>query len=134
MAMTAGERMGWLRAGVGLVMMTAPGPIVGISKREPRTQTAVLLLRTIGIRDIALGMGVVAAARSRGDDDLRRWTLIAMASDSMDVLASVASRRSIGSRDSSLAALLAIFAVLGDLQALAAMGAQPTQAIPAAAT
>ena len=126
--------MGWLRAGVGLVMMTAPAPIVGISKREPRTQTAILLLRTIGIRDISLGMGVVVAARSKGDDDLRRWTLIAMASDSMDVLASVASRRSIGFRDSSLAALLAIFAVLGDLQALAAMGAHPTQPIPAAAT
>jgi hypothetical protein len=116
--------MGWLRAGVGLVMMTAPAPIVGISKREPRTQTAILLLRTIGIRDIALGMGVVTAARSNGSGDLRRWTLIALASDSMDVLASLASRRSLGLRDSSLAALLAMFAVLGDLQALAAHRAQ----------
>jgi hypothetical protein len=126
MAMTAGERMGWLRAGVGLVMMTAPAPIVGISKREPRTQTAILLLRTIGIRDIALGMGVVASARSEGDDDLRRWTLIALASDSMDVLGSLASRRAIGVRDSSLAALLAIFAVAGDLHALTTMGPRST--------
>ena len=113
--------MGWLRASVGLVMMTAPAPIVGISKREPRTQTAVLLLRTIGIRDMALGMGAVAAARSEEGDELRRWTLIALGSDAMDILASVASRRSIGLRDSSMAALLAFIAVLGDLQALTSM-------------
>ena len=119
--------MGWLRAGVGIVMMAAPGPIVGVSKREPRTQTAILLLRTIGIRDVALGMGAIAAARSNRTSDLRRWTLIALASDSMDVLASVASRRSIGVRDSSFAAVLAIFAVLGDLQALAATGDQSTE-------
>jgi hypothetical protein len=125
MAMSAGERLGWLRAGVGLVMMSAPAPIVGISKREPRTQTAILLLRTIGIRDVALGIGAVASARSDSDDDLRRWTLIALASDAMDVVASLASRRSIGVRDSSFAALLAIFAIAGDLQALKAMGAQP---------
>jgi hypothetical protein len=124
--MTAAERMGWLRAGVGFVMMTAPAPIVGISKREPRTQTAILLLRTIGIRDIALAMGVVAAARSEGQDEIRRWTLIALASDSMDVVASLASRRSIGIRDSSFAALLAVLAVAGDLHALRALGVQPT--------
>ena len=118
--------MGWLRAGVGLVMMTAPAPIVGISKREPRTQTAVLLLRTIGIRDLALGAGTIASAKSKREDDLRRWTLIALASDSMDVLASLGSRRSIGLRDSSLAALLAMVAVAGDLHALAAKGTQPT--------
>jgi hypothetical protein len=118
--------MGWLRAGVGLAMIAAPTPIVGISKREPRTQTAILLLRTIGIRDIALGMGAIASARSESDDDLRRWTLIALASDSMDVLASLVSRRSIGIRDSSFAALLAMLAVAGDLQALNSMSAQPT--------
>jgi hypothetical protein len=128
MAMTAGERMGWLRAAVGLAMVSAPAPIVGISKREPRTQTAVLLLRTIGIRDIALGMGVVAAARSDGGADLKRWTLVALASDVMDIGASVASRRSIGVRDSSMAALLAIAAVAGDLQALAAMRGRPQPA------
>jgi len=119
--------MGWLRAGVGLVMMTAPAPIVGISKREPLTQTAVLLLRTIGIRDLALGAGAIASAKSKREGDLRRWTLIALASDSMDVLASLASRRSIGVRDSSLAALLAMVAVAGDLQALTAIGTGPTE-------
>jgi hypothetical protein len=122
MAVTAGERMGWLRAGVGLAMIAAPGTIVGVSKREPRTHTAVLLLRTIGIRDLALGIGTVTAARSKSGGDLRRWTLVALASDSMDVAASVASRRSLGLRDSSIAALLAVAAVAGDLQALAAMG------------
>jgi hypothetical protein len=123
--------MGWMRAGVGVAMISAPSAIVGISQREPRTQTAVLLLRTIGIRDLALGLGVVSAARSEGQADLRRWTFVALASDSMDLAASVAARRSIGLRDASAAAALALLAVFGDLQALAALRAERRQPIPA---
>lgn len=113
--------MGWLRAGVGVAMIATPATVVGLSKREPRTHTAVLLLRTIGIRDLVLGLGVVWAARTKREGELRRWTLVALASDSMDVAASVTSRRSIGLRDASAATALALLAVCGDLQALAAM-------------
>ena len=99
MAMTVGERMGWLRAGVGVAMILAPGVILRVSDRERATATASLLLRTIGIRDLALGMGVVAAARSDRGDELRRWTSMALVSDSLDVTASVLAGRSIGRRD-----------------------------------
>lgn len=118
MAMTVGERMGWLRAGIGVAMIAAPTAILGVSDRERATGTAALLLRTIGIRDLAIGMGVVAAARSNQDDDLRRWTLTALLSDSLDVTASILARRSIGVRDSMAATGLAMLAVLGDAQVL----------------
>jgi hypothetical protein len=61
--------------------------------------TDLLLMRTIGIRDLVLGLGTVAAARSGDMADLRRWTATALASDSLDVAASLASFRSIGKRD-----------------------------------
>lgn len=116
--MTVGERMGWLRGGIGVAMIAAPTAILGVSDRERATGTAALLLRTIGIRDLAIGMGVVAAARSNQDDDLRRWTLTALLSDSLDVTASILARRSIGVRDSMAATGLAMLAVLGDAQVL----------------
>ncbi len=112
--MSVGERMGWLRAGVGVAMIVAPAAILRVSDRERSTGTSALLLRTIGIRDLALGMGVVAAAWSSDEGDLRRWTLMALVSDSCDVTASLVAGRAIGIRDSMAAAGLAVLAVLGD--------------------
>jgi hypothetical protein len=85
-------------------------------QRQP-TGTDLLLMRTIGIRDLVVGLGTVAAARSQDVADVRRWTEAALASDSLDVAASLASVRSIGKRDSIGAALLALVFVGGDLHA-----------------
>ena len=87
----------------------------------------LLLMRTIGIRDLVLGLGTVAAARSDDMADLRRWTGAALASDSLDVAASLASFRSIGKRDSWSAAVLALTFVCGDLQARRHFPAAPEQ-------
>jgi hypothetical protein len=88
-----------------------------LSGREEVTGAANLLMRTIGIRDLVLGLGTVAAARSGDVRDARRWTAAALASDSLDVGVSLASFRSIGKRDSVSAAVLALAFVCGDLQA-----------------
>jgi hypothetical protein len=85
----------------------------------------LLLMRTIGIRDLVLGLGTVAAARSDDMTDLRRWTATALASDSLDVAVSLASFRSIGKRDSWSAAILALTFVCGDLQARRHIPAAP---------
>jgi hypothetical protein len=77
----------------------------------------VLLMRTIGIRDLVLGLGTIAAVRSDNITDVRRWTMAALASDSLDTAASLASHRSIGKRDSVGAGLLALAFVCGDLRA-----------------
>jgi hypothetical protein len=106
------ERMGWIRAAVGAALIVAPGPPLRLSRRDPPTSASRLLLRTIGIRDLALGLGTVAASRSGEASDARRWTTMALASDSLDVAASLASIRSIGKRDALAAAVLAaVFAV-----------------------
>jgi hypothetical protein len=116
------ETMGWLRTAVGAALIVAPKVPMRFSGREEPTGASVLLMRTIGIRDLVLGLGTVTSARSDegrgGDDGVRRWTSMAMASDSIDTVVSVASFRSIGKRDSVAAAVLAFVFVCGDLQAL----------------
>jgi hypothetical protein len=111
------ETMGWLRTAVGIALIAAPGAPMRLAGQEQPAGADMLLMRTIGIRDLVLGLGTVAAARSGEVSDVRRWTATALASDSLDVAASLASMRSIGKRDSWSAALLALVFVGGDLHA-----------------
>ena len=114
---TSSEAMGWLRAAVGVALVVAPAAPMRLSGREEPTSAAVLLMRTVGVRDLVLGLGAVAAAKSGGGKDVRRWATAALASDSLDVAVSLASFRSIGKRDSWSAAVLALAFVCGDLRA-----------------
>lgn len=116
-SITSYETMGWLRTAVGIALIVAPGAPMRLSGRQEPTGADLLLMRTIGIRDLVLGVGTVAAARSNDVRDIRRWTTTALASDSLDSAASLASFRSIGKRDSSCAAILALTFVCGDLRA-----------------
>jgi hypothetical protein len=111
------ETMGWLRTAVGVALIAAPGVPMRLAGQDQPTGASMLLMRTIGIRDLVLGAGTVAAARWGEMADVRRWTTSALASDSLDVAASLASMRSIGKRDSAGAALLALIFVAGDLHA-----------------
>ena len=77
----------------------------------------MLLMRTIGIRDLVLGLGLVAATTSGVAGDVGRWNSATLASDSLDTVVSLASFRSIGKRDAWAAAALAGTFVCGDLQA-----------------
>ena len=117
MSFTGNETMGWLRAAVGIALIAAPGVPIRLSGREQPTGASRLLMRTIGIRDLVLGLGTVAAARSGQADDIQRWTTAALASDSLDAAASLASARSIGRRDSGAAALLSLIFICGDVRA-----------------
>jgi hypothetical protein len=113
---TTNEAMGWLRASVGVALLVAPGAPMRLSGRERPTGASVLLMRTVGIRDLVLGLGTVVAARSSDTGDVARWTSAALASDSLDTVVSFASFRSIGKRDAWIAAALAFAFVCGDLQ------------------
>jgi hypothetical protein len=124
---TSYETMGWLRAAVGIALIAAPGAPMRLAGVSEPAGADLLLMRTIGIRDLVLGLGNVAAARSNDVTDVRRWTATALASDSLDVVASLASFRSIGKRDSWSAALLALTFVCGDLQARRSVPAAPEQ-------
>jgi hypothetical protein len=118
--------MGWLRASVGLALMAAPGAPMRLAGDESPTGAALILMRTIGIRDLVLGLGTAAAARSTDQSDARRWVKATMASDALDTVVSLAVMRSIGRRDSIFAAALAFGFVCGDLQALRTTSEQPS--------
>jgi hypothetical protein len=124
-SITSYEAMGWLRAAVGIALIAAPGAPMRLSGQQEPTGADLLLMRTIGIRDLVLGAGTVAAARSSDVRDVRRWTATALASDSLDAATSLASIRSIGKRDSWVAAILALTFVCGDLQARRRIPAAP---------
>jgi hypothetical protein len=85
---------------------------------ESPTGAALLLMRTIGIRDLVLGLGTVSASQTTDEADARRWILATLASDSLDTVVSLAAMRAIGRRDSLLAAGLAFAFVCGDLKVL----------------
>ena len=108
--------MGWLRSAVGVALVTAPRVPMRLANQEP-TGADTLLMRTIGIRDLVLGLGTVAAVRAGDHGDIRRWIAAGLASDSLDAATSLASRRSIGTRDSVSAALLALAFACGDVWA-----------------
>ncbi len=107
--------MGWSRAGVGVLLIAAPGVTLRLSSREAPTPASLLLLRTIGIRDLVIGVGTLMAADADDDDDLRRWTSVGLMSDALDVVASIASRRAIGPAESLGAATAALVFVIGDI-------------------
>ncbi len=109
--------MGWLRASVGVALIVAPRAPMRLAGGAVPTGASVLLMRTIGIRDLVLGLGTVAAATSGVAGDVGRWNSAALASDSLDTVVSLASFSSIGKRDAWAAAVLAGIFVCGDLQA-----------------
>jgi hypothetical protein len=121
---TTDEIMGWLRAAVGAVLVVSPAAFLRLSGREAPSGVSVLLLRTIGIRDLVLGAGTVSASRRGSPAGARRWTSAGLASDSLDVLASLAAGRSIGRKESAGAAGAALVFAVGDLVALG-RGRQP---------
>lgn len=125
--MTRSEAMGWLRTAVGVALILAPAVPMRMAGGDEPSGSSVLLMRTIGIRDLVLGLGTVNAARSGNSDDVGRWIRATLASDSIDTVTSLASRRSIGTRDSMAAGALAFVFVLGDLAAQR----QPPEHLPA---
>jgi len=102
---------------VGVALVVAPKTPMRLSGSEDPTGASVLLMRTIGIRDLVLGLGAVVAARSPDAGDPARWNSAALVSDSLDTVVSLASFRSIGKRDAWVAAALAFAFVCGDLRA-----------------
>ena len=115
--------MGWLRAGVGAGLVVLPGRFLRLSGREAPTAVSILLMRTIGIRDLVLGLGTVSAARGGDHGDVRRWTSAGLASDSLDVVASLAASRAIGPVESAGAAAAALLFAVGDTLVLGSLGA-----------
>ncbi len=109
--------MGYLRAAVGVGLILAPKAVVRLQEGQPPTGTAVLLMRTIGIRDLVLGAGT-AAAFDAGDQGVRRWLAMGLLSDILDAMTGAVSGSLVGRKGALTAALVPMPFVLGDLWAL----------------
>jgi hypothetical protein len=57
-----------------------------------------LLLRTVGIRDLAVGVGTAAALGSSSGEAFRGWIAAGLLSDALDVAAGIAGSRTTGAR------------------------------------
>lgn len=73
MRLTASGAVGWIRVGVGVLFGGAPQLFVDRFVEDESSGTLVLFARTIGVRDLALGLGTLAAERSGKSADLQRW-------------------------------------------------------------
>jgi hypothetical protein len=84
--------------------------------------TAVFMMRTKGIRDLAIGAGTVAASTSASDEDSRRWLFAGLGSDTLDAGVALLSWPSIGGVEALFfAGTAAAFTAL-DRWALRALG------------
>ena len=108
-----------VRLGAGLAMGGFPKPFLRWEQTLPGS-SMTLLMRTVGIRDLALGLGSARAVRSGSTDDLERWVSAGLISDVLDVAAGLASARTTRVRG-FVSALIASPMVVADLWALASL-------------
>jgi len=131
MAFSVVNAVGWVRISVGVALIAAPRLVVKAPTGEEPSGAAVLLARTIGIRDLVIGVGTVSAGRSAGgsgpDADLGRWAGVALASDLLDLVTGLVGGRWVGRRGTVVAAGSALPMVAADVAGLVQLsrGATP---------
>lgn len=108
---------------VGAALIAAPTRTttgwVGSVAGEPGAQ---VLTRALGVRDLALGAGALAALRDGSDAEVRRWVAAGVASDAVDAAASLlAADDRPGQQTAAVVAIAAGAAVVG-IAAIARLG------------
>jgi hypothetical protein len=110
--------VGWLRIATGVVLSIAPRSVLRLQTTEEPSGSLVLMTRTVGIRDLVVGVGSLAALRSGSDRDLRRWIRLGLLSDVLDTLAGAFGARLVGKRGASVSALVPVPVIAADIYAL----------------
>jgi hypothetical protein len=108
-----------VRLCAGVALGGTPNPFLSWEQIPPGS-SMTLLMRTVGIRDLALGLGSARAVRSGSTDELERWVSAGLLSDVLDVAAGLASTRTTRARG-LVSALIASPMVVADLWALASL-------------
>jgi len=103
----------FLRAAFGLALTVKTAEMLRVMVRnEEHTGSMFLFARTVGIRDLVLGAGTLAA--SFGDlDDTRRWASVCLVSDVIDTAAGAMSSRYVGPGGAAAATAASIPFVAG---------------------
>ena|ERR1700733_13650582 len=123
MAVRSATYMGAARAAVGAALVIAPTVALRLSRRDKPTGASVLLMRTIGIRDLVIGAGTMLAGRAGSERDARRWLRVGLSSDSLDAITGLLSGRAIGAAEAVGASGAALAFVGLDLWALLSLPA-----------
>jgi len=86
------------RAAFGAVLTVRTTSLLRMLVRDADpTGSLFLFARTVGIRDLVLGVGTLLASFDKENaDGLRRWTQVSLASDAMDTVSGVLSARHVG--------------------------------------
>jgi hypothetical protein len=86
------------RAAFGAVLTVRTTSLLRMLVRDAEpTGSLFLFARTVGIRDLVLGVGTLLASFGEDNtDDLRRWVRVSIASDALDVVSGIASARHVG--------------------------------------
>jgi hypothetical protein len=117
--LTSLRRIRGLATAVAVVRIAAGVALGGMPRRFLRLEEPIspgssmtLLMRTVGIRDLAIGLGTMRATRAGTRDDLARWVGAGLVSDVLDVAAGLAGARTMGTRGVFSAAVAAPMVVL----------------------
>ena len=102
----------FVRIGAGIALGGRPRPFLRLEEPIPSGSSMTLLMRTVGIRDLAIGLGTVHTVRTGTTDDVARWIGAGLVSDALDVAAGLASARAMGTRGVLSAAVAAPMVVL----------------------
>ena len=113
--------VGWLRIALGVVLATAPRSVLRLQAADEPPGSLVLMTRTVGIRDVVVGIGSLTALRSGSDSDLRRWIRVGLLSDVLDALAGAFGAQLVGKRAASVSALVPVPVIVADVYALSMM-------------
>ena len=110
--------IGWVRIAVGLVLAVAPKAMLRSPGGDAPSGALVLMTRTVGVRDIVVGVGSVSAARASESGDVGRWVAVGLMSDVLDTVMGGLSTRLVGNVGALRAALIPVPVIVADVWAL----------------
>jgi hypothetical protein len=100
MSIRAVNAAGISRIVVGIIFFIAPKFLLELTDESRGDAAPNLAMRARGVRDVALGAGIIASSRSDSVTDLRRWLLAALGCDAVDSATGAVSFRSAASPES----------------------------------
>lgn len=104
------------RLAIGAALVAKPQSRIGagwIGAEAAARPTSALLFRSVGARDMAIGLGTLAAQRS--GSPLKPWLLGATLADTVDLLATFAAGRAVPKAGKAAIALVAGGAIVQQL-------------------
>jgi len=120
--MRAVRLIAFARAAFGLALTVETVPMLRAMDRNAEAQgSLVLWARTVGIRDLVLGVGTLAASFS-GIPETRRWATACLASDAIDTVSGALSSGSVGRTGAAKATAASLPFVAGGAWALLRLG------------